>query len=197
MRRALGKIDEASGVAWLQEQLEYCVRPLLGEPWILDVDTTVKPLYGHQEGAEVGYNPSKPRPALAHLPQLPDGQLRLVLEVEVAGGKAHTAKHAAPGLWALLDRLGPSRAPDPAARRQRLGQRSGDVRGRAPRPALSVQAAPAPRCSASDRAGDAPRAIGRTPATAGRANGGEVRLLGWGRQRRVVICCAGGCAKCC
>ena len=28
--------------------------------WILDCDTTVKLLYGHQEGAEVGYNPTKP-----------------------------------------------------------------------------------------------------------------------------------------
>jgi hypothetical protein len=26
-------------------------RPLLSEPWILDIDTTVKPLYGHQQGA--------------------------------------------------------------------------------------------------------------------------------------------------
>ena len=38
-------------------------------------------------------------------------ELRLVLEVEVASGKEHTAKHAAPGLWALLDRLGPAGAP--------------------------------------------------------------------------------------
>jgi len=27
------------------------VEPLLAERWILDVDTTIKPLYGHQEGA--------------------------------------------------------------------------------------------------------------------------------------------------
>ena len=25
-----------------------------------DVDTTIKPLYGEQEGAELGYNPHKP-----------------------------------------------------------------------------------------------------------------------------------------
>src|SRR5246500_4958085 len=48
VRRALGKIEEKAGVGWLREQLEYCTRPLLAEPWILDVDTTVKPLYGHQ-----------------------------------------------------------------------------------------------------------------------------------------------------
>src|ERR1700674_5623611 len=59
VRRALGKIPEDAGVAWLREQLEYCTRPLLSEPWILDTDTTVKPLYGHQEAAEVGYNPTK------------------------------------------------------------------------------------------------------------------------------------------
>jgi hypothetical protein len=29
-------------------------------PWILDIDTTIKPLYGKQEGAVVSYNPKKP-----------------------------------------------------------------------------------------------------------------------------------------
>jgi hypothetical protein len=104
VRRALGKIDEVAGIAWLREQLEYCVQPLLSEPWILDVDTTVKPLYGHQQAGEVSYNPSKRgRPSQVSHSYLM-AELRLVLEVEVAGGKAHTAKHAAPGLWALLDR---------------------------------------------------------------------------------------------
>jgi len=28
--------------------------------WILAVDSSVKPLYGHQAGAEVSYNPKKP-----------------------------------------------------------------------------------------------------------------------------------------
>ena len=46
VRRALARIDEAAGVEWLQRHLDYTFRPLLGEPWILDVDTTVKPLYG-------------------------------------------------------------------------------------------------------------------------------------------------------
>ena len=54
VRRAFDKIDERAGVEWLQEHLDYCTRPLLDEPWILDVDTTVKPLYGHQEGAVTG-----------------------------------------------------------------------------------------------------------------------------------------------
>ena len=48
VRRALSKIAAEAGRAWRQEQLDYCTRPLVREPWILDVDTTVKPLYGHQ-----------------------------------------------------------------------------------------------------------------------------------------------------
>jgi hypothetical protein len=74
VRRAFEKIEAESGIEWLQEQLDYTVRPLLGEPWILDADTTVKPLYGEQEGAVVGYNPGKPGPTVAHLPQLHGGK---------------------------------------------------------------------------------------------------------------------------
>ena len=49
------KIDEAKGVRWLQDSLYYCYSPLLSQPWILDSDVTVKPLYGKQEGAVIGY----------------------------------------------------------------------------------------------------------------------------------------------
>ena len=52
--------DEKEGATWLRQHLAFCVEPLLAEPWILDVDTTIKPLYGHQEGAVLGYNPKKP-----------------------------------------------------------------------------------------------------------------------------------------
>ncbi len=56
LRRALGAIPEAEGVAWLDQHLRDSVTPLLDAPWILDIDTTVKPLYGRQEGAVVSYN---------------------------------------------------------------------------------------------------------------------------------------------
>jgi len=66
VRRGFAKIDETAGLTWLQNHLDYCSAPLFGEPWVLDIDTTVKPLYGHQEGAAVGYNPHKPgRPRCA------------------------------------------------------------------------------------------------------------------------------------
>jgi hypothetical protein len=106
VRRGLEKIDPAEGETWLHENLEYSVRPLLREPWILDVDTTVKPLYGHQEGAVAGYNPGKPgRPSHSYHSYL-FSNLRLVLDVEVHDGNQTAAKHGAPGLWALLDRMG-------------------------------------------------------------------------------------------
>src|SRR5208283_1854143 len=60
IRRAFKAVDETEGAVWLRRHLQDCVEPLLSEPWILDVDTTIKPLYGHQEGAVLGYNPKKP-----------------------------------------------------------------------------------------------------------------------------------------
>src|SRR5207237_4320960 len=82
VRRALRKIAAEAGRAWLQEQLDYGTRPLLREPWILDVDTTVKPLYGDQEGAVVGDTPKKPgRPSHPYHSHML-ANLRLVLEVE-------------------------------------------------------------------------------------------------------------------
>jgi hypothetical protein len=67
VRRGFGKIEAAAGEAWLHRHLQETVEPLLSEPWVLDCDTTVKPLYGHQEGAVLGYNPHKPgRPSHAY-----------------------------------------------------------------------------------------------------------------------------------
>jgi hypothetical protein len=77
----------------------------LHTPWILDCDTTVKPLYGHREGAEVSYNPHKPgcpSPVL-HTDWI--GTVRLVLDVEVRNGKAHAARHTLPRLCVLLEGL--------------------------------------------------------------------------------------------
>ena len=58
--RALKRMDETAAIQWLQHRLQSCYDHLLSTPWILDVDVTVKPLHGHQEGVKVGYNPHKP-----------------------------------------------------------------------------------------------------------------------------------------
>ena len=111
-RRALKKMDETEGVDWLQNHLQRSYEPLLTQPWILDSDVTVKPLYGRQEGAVVGYNPHKPgRPSHTfHTYMI--ANLRLVLDVEVKPGTDTAASHSSPGLWELLDRLPRSSWPE-------------------------------------------------------------------------------------
>ena len=105
VRRCFKAIPEDEGREWLRRHLDYCTAPLLAEPWVLDMDSTVKPLYGHQEGAVLGYNPKKPgRPSHVYHTYTLAG-LRLVLDAEVAPGNEHASKHAAPALWALLDRI--------------------------------------------------------------------------------------------
>ncbi len=104
-RRALLKIDEKEGVRWLQKHLYSCYAPLLKTSWILDADVTVKPLYGHQEGAKRGYNPQKPgRPSHTYHSYM-IANLRLVLEVEVQAGNQSHSNDSLPGLVALLKRL--------------------------------------------------------------------------------------------
>ena len=105
VRRALGTLDEAASTQWLQTHLRRCYEPLLLEPWILDVDVTVKSLYGHQEGAEGGYKPHKPRRPSHTYHTYFMGNRRLALEVEVRPGKQTAAAHTRPGLWAFLRRL--------------------------------------------------------------------------------------------
>jgi len=63
VRRALLGIKEEDGEKWMKRHLKASYEPLLEEPWALDMDSTVKPLYGHQEDAKPGYNPSKPTKA--------------------------------------------------------------------------------------------------------------------------------------
>jgi hypothetical protein len=111
VRRNFAKIDETEGVEWLREHLLTIYAPLLGEPWILDADVTVKPLYGRQEGAVLGYNPHKPgRPSRTYHTYL-IANLRLILDVELQAGNRSASKHSSPGLWALLEHIGRHRWP--------------------------------------------------------------------------------------
>ena len=81
------------------------MKPLLKTDWILDVDVTVKPLYGHQEGAELGYNPQKRGGPSHTLHTYMIANLRLVLEVDVQSGNQSHSNDSLPGLLALLKRL--------------------------------------------------------------------------------------------
>ena len=111
LRKGLLHIPEAAGTNWLDGHLDESTAALLDAAWILDTDTTVKVLYGHQEGAVVAYNPKKPgRPSHSYHTYLMAG-LRLVLGVEVHAGNEHSSKHGQPGLLKILDALPPAKKP--------------------------------------------------------------------------------------
>jgi hypothetical protein len=111
LRRGLKAIDESAGVQWLSAHIGRTVLGLLEAPWILDVDVTVKPLYGKQQGAVVGYNPYKPgRPSHAYHSYQVSG-LRVMLGVDVLAGNQSHANHTLPGLMRILDGLALSRHP--------------------------------------------------------------------------------------
>lgn len=111
LRRGLKAIDEVSGIRWLSGHIRRTVLGLLDAPWMLDVDVTVKPLYGKQQGAVVGYNPYKPgRPSHAYHSCQVSG-LRLMLGVDVLAGNQSHANHTLPGLLRIFDGLVWSRRP--------------------------------------------------------------------------------------
>jgi len=111
LRRALARLSAEQSKDWLVPQLMGSVQAALNTPWILDIDTTIKPLYGKQAGAQVSYNPHKPgRPSHA-LHTYWVANLRLVLDVVVSPGKEHSAGKARPGLMNILDELSPQQRP--------------------------------------------------------------------------------------
>jgi Transposase DDE domain group 1 len=105
VRMAMGRIEEKEGLDWLSEQMLGSIAPVLVLPWILDIDVTVKPLYGHQQGAQIGYNPQKPgRPSHVYHSYFV-ANLRISLGVEVRPGNEHAAARGMPELWNTLEKL--------------------------------------------------------------------------------------------
>jgi hypothetical protein len=109
LRRGLERISEDASAAWMRSALLHSVQEALDKPWVLDIDASIKPLYGRQEGAELGYNPHKPGRPSHVLHTYWVGNLRLVLDVLVTSGKQHTSVHAKGRLGCLLDELGARR----------------------------------------------------------------------------------------
>lgn len=88
--------------SWLSGCFKQFYPGVLEEPWVLDVDVTVKPLYGNQQGAVRGYNPGKPgRPSHAYH-SFWVAHLRLCLDVQVHPGNQTQGSF---GLGRLLDSL--------------------------------------------------------------------------------------------
>ena len=111
--RAEREAQVARSTAWMDAALKDSIREALGTGWILDCDTTVKVLYGHQDGAEIGYNPTKPGRPSHTLHTYWIANVGLVLDAEVQEGTASAAKYSLPRLIQILIEL-------PADQRPRL-----------------------------------------------------------------------------
>ena len=59
LRRFFAQLDESTAAEWVAHAAQPLWRSL-PEQVVLDWDSTVQPKYGHQEGAQRGYNPTKP-----------------------------------------------------------------------------------------------------------------------------------------
>ena len=106
-RRALETLNRTKADAWRKHHLTFPLHPVMQEDWILDTDTMVKPIYGKQEGAVVGYNPRKPgRPYHCYHSYM-IANLRLVVGVNVTPGNEHSSSEGLLGLLDILDSLPP------------------------------------------------------------------------------------------
>lgn len=184
--RAVRAAQLARSTAWMDAALSESVGEALCTPWILDIDTTVKPLFGHQAGAEVGYNPTKPGRPSHTLHTYWIGNLRLVLDVEVQGGKAHAAKHSLPRLRVLIERLQPEQRPSLVRGDNAFGNEHVMV---------AMEAIEQPYLFKLRQTAGVKRLIERQWShrdweDVGQgfdAAEGELRLTGWSRGRRVVV----------
>jgi hypothetical protein len=58
VRRGLAAMVPAASEPWMRQALMASLREALDRPWALDVDATIKPLYGRQEAIEDELRPS-------------------------------------------------------------------------------------------------------------------------------------------
>lgn len=188
VRRALKRIGPNEGRDWLCGHLDQTCHPFLDAKWILDIDVTIKPIYGRQEGASLGHNPHKPgRPSHAYHTYW-IATLRLCLEVEVHPGKESAAGHGFDGLWALIDRLPPHRRPHLLRGDCAYGQET--FLCDAERRGLNYLC----KLRRTAKARDLVAALERATTTAWTDAGqgwqgaeGFLRLQGWSQTRRVVV----------
>ena len=94
VRRNFASMPAVESLPWVWGENLRLLQDVLAEDYIADLDPTVKPLYGHQEGAELGYNPHKPgRPSHCYH-TLCIARLRLTLAVVVHPGGETSGTHS-------------------------------------------------------------------------------------------------------
>ena len=103
VRRAFEKQDEEALTLWMDRSLNETFEALLEQEWVMDVDATVKTLYGKQEEARVGYNPVKPgRPSHVYHAML-FTEAKLILNVDVQAGNQTASLYGQDSLWGWLE----------------------------------------------------------------------------------------------
>ena len=112
VRRGIKKIDETEGLKWIKNCLFESYSGLLVSPWILDIDATVKNLYGKQEEAKVGYNPKRPGRPCHNYHSFFIANIRIILGVEVRAGNEHSGSFGLVELFEFIDRLPESSRPE-------------------------------------------------------------------------------------
>ena len=111
VRRGLSRGEEAEWDSWLGGIERDVYGDLLGEDYIIDIDSTVKKLYGHQECSVRGYNPTRPgRPCHSCHAYLIGG-IRIILGVDVHPGNESAGCYGMPALWRFIDSLPAGRLP--------------------------------------------------------------------------------------
>ena len=187
VRRALKSIDQEKAEVWLKQHLTVPLHPIMQDGgWILDMDSTVKPIYGKQEGAEVGYNPNKRgRPSHCYHSYL-IANLRLVLGVDVTPGTESNSPYSLPGLLEILDDL-------PAAMRPFLVRADRGYGNDAMMSALEERGQDyllklPMRKRAKELVAKLSTESGWSDVGQGwYGKSSELQLMGWSRKRRVVV----------
>ncbi|WP_430230534.1 transposase [Nitrosomonas communis] len=110
-QRAICLAQLIESTNWMDTVLSESTGEALHTAWILDADTSVKLLYGHQAGADISYNSRKPGRPSHTLHTYWISNVRLVLDVEVQSGKSHAAKHSLPRLRQLIEDLALEKRP--------------------------------------------------------------------------------------
>lgn len=184
--RAAQQIQALKAEQWMQAQLRHSIAQATKTGWILDCDTTVKVLYGHQDGAVVSYNPQKPgRPShIIHTYWI--GNLRLVLDAQLQAGNRHSPSYGRTGLKALLQSL-------PADERPKLVR--GDSAYGSEGEMLQLEELQQPYLFKLRQTAGVKQLIKRQWARQSWSDMGqgwsgcedELRLSGWSTKRRVIV----------
>jgi hypothetical protein len=189
IRRAFEKEDEAALTLWMDRQLDITFSALLRQDWILDLDATVKTLYGRQEEARVGYNPMKPgRPSHVYHAMVLSAA-KLVLNVDAEAGNHSASCYGRDGIWGWLDAR--DREDWPTLLRGDIAYGNEEMMAGCEQRSLTYLF----KLRQSQRVGDLLGKLARQGNKAGWSPAGkgwegvsqQVQLQGWSAARRVVV----------